>query len=151
LVEDPHHPMAWWCAAAARCRLGHRADLAAQLPSSQLAEAPDPRFQYMAAVAYLTAGQHQQSLEAAGRAAAAFPAESGSIEAAECGFLIGLAHLRQQDVPAASVAFQEVVNCSEKSPSVDHARAELAKIRFSRGLSEEAIELWKGLDEFKRK
>src|SRR5207244_708804 len=49
------------------------------------------------------------------------------------------------------VAFQEVVNGSQKSPSADYARAQLAKIRFSRGSCEEAIELWKGLAELKRK
>src|SRR5439155_4536316 len=108
-------------------------------------------FHYMSAVAYLIASQYQQSIAAARKVASAFSAEAGSIEAAECGYLAGLAHLRQQDIPAASVEFQQVVDGGKESASADHARALLANIRFSRGSYEEAIELWKGLDNSKCK
>src|SRR5207244_4202604 len=117
LLENPQHSTAWWCAAAVRCFLGERASLAGHLPDPHLAETADPRFHYMSAVAYLSAGQFQQSLGASRKAAAAFSAAPGSIEATECGYLMGLAHLRQQDIPAASVELQQVVDSGKESPS----------------------------------
>jgi tetratricopeptide (TPR) repeat protein len=150
LAEDPNNSTAWWCAAALRCRLGERDGLVAQLPAAQSAETTDPRYHYLAAVAYLTAGQYPQSVESARKAATVFSAESIPIGAAECAYLIGLAHLRQQDIPTATVELQQVVDSKEEFPSADHARAQLANIRFARGFDEEAIELWKALKKSKR-
>jgi tetratricopeptide (TPR) repeat protein len=150
LSDDPHHRMAWWCASAVRCLLGDRASLTGQLPDQNLAKGTDPSFHYMSAVAYLSAGQFLQSVESARKAIAGFLKVRDSIQAAECAYLGGLALVCQQDIPAASVEFQQVVEGPEKSPSADLARAQLANIRFSRGSYEEAIELWKGLQDSKR-
>jgi Flp pilus assembly protein TadD len=49
------------------------------------------------------------------------------------------------------VELQRVVDSSETFPSADLARAYLAKLRFARHSEEEAINLWKTLDESKRR
>jgi tetratricopeptide (TPR) repeat protein len=149
LREFPEEPTALWCSAAVRYLLGDRAGLASQTTQMNRPEVTDPRFHYMAAVAHLTAGEYDQTIEAGHRAAVCPPWTLTTGEG-ECAYLDALVHLHRNDLAAASVELQRIVESTNPSPSVDHARAHLARIRFSRGSLEEAIRLWREMDDTHR-
>ncbi|HEV2948429.1 MAG TPA: tetratricopeptide repeat protein [Gemmataceae bacterium] len=151
LCEDSGEPTALWCLAAVRSLLGDREALAAQASIMNRAEVTDPRFHYLASVSHLAAGQYQGVIECAQRAATTFPWEEASAQGEECVYLQALAHLAQKDIPSAVILLQRVAESSWQPPSADHARAQLAKIRFSRDSFEDAIQSWKEIQETRRK
>jgi tetratricopeptide (TPR) repeat protein len=146
LREDPDELTALWISAAIRYLLGDQDGLASQAKCMNRPDAADPRFQYFAAIAFLTAGHLDQALEAANRAHHSPSWVPSSIEAAECGFLVALVNLQRNDWATASVELQRIIDSSMNPPCVDHARAHLARIRYSRGSLEDSIRLWNDLD-----
>jgi tetratricopeptide (TPR) repeat protein len=129
--------------AAVRSAVGDRAGLAALAPAMSRPQVPDPRFHYLAAVCLLAAGDHAQVLEACRRAWG----EASLL--VECRYLMGWAHLHLGD-EAAAVREWEVVARTPESPSAEHARALLGRLRFNRGEYEEACPWWAGLDPKRR-
>lgn len=150
LHEDPGETRALWCSAATRYLLGDRTGLAEQATKMDRPDVDDPRFHYSNAVAYLAAGKLDRAVDAARRAATFTPWTPNSAEVEECNYLVARVHLARNDVPAATVELQRMVNSPAKPPSADHARAILARIRFSRDFLDEAIQLWRDLDEYHR-
>jgi tetratricopeptide (TPR) repeat protein len=151
LREEPREPTALWCLAAVQHLLGDRVGLAAQASVMNRPEITDPRFHYLAAVAYLAAGSYEQVIECVQRAATSSAWNEASPEGAECAYMQAVAHLRQKDIPSAIVLLQKVADSSLQPPSADLARTHLAKMRFSRGSFEEAIQSWKEIPERQRK
>lgn len=151
LRENPREVTALWCSAAVRFLLGDRTGLRSQAALMNRPEVLDPRFHYLAAVAHLAADQHDRAVDAARRAATSAPWTPNSTEGEECLFLEARVHLARKDIPAATVELQKIADSTATPPSADHAKANLARIRYSRGSLEEAIQLWKDLDEAHRK
>jgi hypothetical protein len=102
------------------------------------AEASDPRYHYLVALAHLATGNAAAMEEACQRA---------SVDIAfrrECDYLLGLASLDRQELHAAAASFARVAGSD--SPSAAHARAQLGKIKFLQGEYERAVENWKMLE-----
>jgi tetratricopeptide (TPR) repeat protein len=134
---------ALWLLAAVRAAAGDRAGLAALASSMNRPQVADARFHYLAAVCFLAAGDHAQVLEACRRAWG----EPSLL--VECRYLMGWAHLHLGD-EAAAIREWEIVARTPESPSSEHARALLGRLRFSRGEYEEACPWWTGLDPKRR-
>lgn len=145
LEHDPAQPDALWCAAAVRVRLEDWDGLALQASAMHLPGVADARFHYMAGVCHLAAKNYAEVI-AAGHWAAEDPAL-----AAECSYLMGLAHLEMNDISPAVVNFQAVVAEKGTGPSADLARALLGQISFARGAYDGALKWWTVLDSQKRK
>jgi tetratricopeptide (TPR) repeat protein len=141
LKHNPDHLDALWLLAAVRSQLDDTAGLAAQAATMRRPKVQDSRFQYMAAVCHLAAGDYPRVLDAAG-AAAADPAL-----AADSQYLVGLAHFQQHDDFAAAVALQNATAGGKSEPggraaSTDPAHALLGRIRFGQGRFEDAVQCW---------
>jgi tetratricopeptide (TPR) repeat protein len=137
---------ALWLLAAVRSAAGDRdglAALAALAPEMGRPQVADARFHYLAAVCFLAAGDYPQVLEACRRAWG----EPSLL--VECRYLMGWAHLHLND-EAAAIREWEVVARTAESPSAEHARALLGRLRFGRGEYEEAFPWWTGLDAKRR-
>jgi tetratricopeptide (TPR) repeat protein len=143
LADDPAHADALWLLAALRSTTGNREGLAALAPSMNRPDVPDPRFHYLAAVSALAAKDYPTVLEACRRAWAE-PALT-----VECRYLMGWAHLHLGD-EAGALREWEVVAKTEASPSAEHAKALLGRVRFGQGNYEEAIPWWSGVDTKRR-
>jgi tetratricopeptide (TPR) repeat protein len=128
---------------AVRSAAGDRDGLASLAPAMNRPQVHDARFHFLAAVCFLAAGDHTQVLEACRRAWG----EPSLL--VECRYLMGWAHLHLRD-DAAAVREWEVVARTPESPSAEHARALLGRLRFSRGEYEEACPWWAGLDPSRR-
>jgi tetratricopeptide (TPR) repeat protein len=129
--------------AAVRSAAGDRDGLSALAPAMNRPQVSDARFHYLAAVCFVAAGDYAQVLEACRRAWG----EPSLL--VECRYLMGWAHLHLHD-EAAAVREWEVVARTPESPSAEHARALLGRLRFSRGEYEEACPWWAGLDPKRR-
>src|SRR5271154_3786999 len=125
--------------AAIRWQLGDHANLAEQSAAMRRPDVANGRFQYLAAVSHLAAGDIPAMLDAANRAAAD---PSLTVESM---YLAGLAHLRQNDLPAAQASLQPV-GLAKDSPSADHARAILGRRCFTDGVYTDAVYWWQMLD-----
>jgi tetratricopeptide (TPR) repeat protein len=143
LREDSGNTEALWLLAAVRSAAGNREGLAALAPAMNRPQVPDARFHYFAAVCFLAAGEDAQVLEAARRAWG----EPSLL--VECRYLMGWAHLRLGDEQAA-IREWEVVARTTESPSAEHAKALLGRLRFDRGEFEQAFPWWTGLDPQRR-
>jgi tetratricopeptide (TPR) repeat protein len=169
LRHDPRHSEARWCLAAVRLRFGDLAALAAQAPFMKqpestavtnaatvlagstavagshtvVAGSPDPatagRFQLLAAVCHLAAGDYSAVMDACQRAV------DDPALAIECAYVMGWAALLRKDPGTAALTLRRVAD-SKESPSTAHARALLGAIRFYQGDNEEAIQWWAALD-----
>jgi len=143
LREQGDNTEALWLLAAVRSAAGDRVGLAALAPMMNRPQVPDARFHYLAAVCFLAARDDAQVLDACRRAWG----EPSLL--VECRYLMGWAHLHLGD-EAAAVREWEVVARTPESPSAEHARALLGRIRFGRGEFEEAFPWWTGLDATQR-
>ncbi len=143
LREDADSADALWLLAAVRSAAGDRDGLVALVPAMNRPQEVDARFHYLAAVCFLTAGEYAQALDACRRAWG----EPSLL--VECRYLMGWAHLRLGD-EAAAVREWEVVARTPESPSAEHAKALLGRLRFGRGEYEEAFPWWTGLDPERR-
>jgi tetratricopeptide (TPR) repeat protein len=139
LREEADNTEALGLLAAVRSAAGDRDGLATLAPSMNRPQVPEARFHYLAAVCFLAAGDDAQVLEACRRAWG----EPSLL--VECRYLMGWAHLRLGD-EAAAIREWEVVARTADSPSAEHARALLGRLRFGRGEYEEAFPWWTGLD-----
>jgi tetratricopeptide (TPR) repeat protein len=139
LREDDGNVEALGLLAAVRSAAGDRDGLAALAPAMNRPQVPEARFHYLAAVCFLAARDYPQVLEACRRAWG----EPSLL--VECRYLMGWAHLQLGD-EAAAVREWEVVARTAESPSAEHAKALLGRIRFARGEYEEAFPWWTGLD-----
>jgi tetratricopeptide (TPR) repeat protein len=129
--------------AAVRSAAGDRDGLASLAPAMNRPQVPDARFHYLAAVCFLAARDPAQVLEACRRAWG----EPSLL--VECRYLMGWAHLHLGDETAAAREW-EIVARTPESPSSEHARALLGRLRFNRGEYEEAGPWWVGLDPKRR-
>jgi tetratricopeptide (TPR) repeat protein len=143
--EDREHVQALGCLAALRSTLGDRVGLAEQAALLDRPDVQAPRFQYLAAVCHLAAGDYAKSLEAGRRALALADAEL----AVEIEYVMGCAHLHAGDASAAAAAFFKTARAPE-SPSADHARAALARLCFLQGDYENAVRWWQEIDARRR-
>jgi tetratricopeptide (TPR) repeat protein len=134
---------ALWLLAAVRSAAGDRAGLAALASAMNRPQVPDARFHYLAAVCFLAAGDYAQVLEACRRA------WGDASLLVECRYLMGWAQLHLRDEAAAVREWEDVARTPE-SPSAEHARALLGRLRFGRGEYEEACPWWAGLDPQRR-
>ncbi|HKI35648.1 MAG TPA: tetratricopeptide repeat protein [Gemmataceae bacterium] len=134
---------ALWLLAAVRSTADDHDGLAALAPAMNQPQVPDARFHYLAAVCFLAARDYPQVLEACRRAWG----EASLL--VECRYLMGWAHLHLGD-EAAAIREWEVVARTTESPSAEHARALLGRLRFGRGEYEEAFPWWTGLDPERR-
>ena len=137
LREQPDHADASAMLAAARWEAGDRAGLAGQAAAMVRPDVADSRFQYLAAVCHLAAGDQPRMLEAAGRAA------TDPAMHLEARYLTGLAHLQRNEPALAKPALEEVGNAG--SPSADHARAWLGRVAFAEDSYSEAVRWWEQL------
>ncbi len=142
LKEDPGHTEALWQLAAVRSVRGDQAGLAALAPAMDRPGVEDSRFHYLAAVCQLAAGQYRHALEAAERAG------SNPELAADCHYLTGWAYLHLNETRIAVQTFEKAAEAG--TPSAEHARALLGKLRFSAGDSETAIQCWAGINPMRR-
>src|SRR5262249_37080480 len=69
--------------------------------------------------------------------------------AAESHYLMALAHLHLGDAAAAQTALEKVTS-SPKTPSLDHARAWLGQLSFSRSAYDDTIKWWNQIDARRR-
>jgi tetratricopeptide (TPR) repeat protein len=143
LREDADNAEALWLLAAVRSAVGDHDGLAALAPAMNRPQVPEARFHFLAAVCFLAARDYPQVLEACRRAWG----EPSLL--VECRYLMGWAHLQQGD-EAAAIREWEVVARAEESPSAQHAKALLGRLRFGRGEFEEACPWWSGLDPKRR-
>ncbi len=143
LHEDEQNPQALWLLAAVKAVLGDRDGLAQLAPRMKRQDVDDPRFQFLAAVCLLAAGDYPAVLEACGRAA------QDAALAVECSYLVGWAQLLRHEIAAATEAFRVVARVKD-SASAAHAQALLGAIRFHEGGYEEAIHWWQSLDAERR-
>jgi hypothetical protein len=123
LQEDGQNPTALWQLAAVKTVLGDRDGLVQLAPRMKRPEVGDPRFQFLAAVCLLAAGDYQGVLEAGVRAA------QDAALAVECSYLVGWAQLLRREGALAAEAFR-VVAKAKASPSAAHAQALLGALRF---------------------
>src|SRR5262249_14235598 len=143
LQEDPDHPDALWCLAAARSVLNDREGLAALAPRMTRPGAADPRFHFLGAVCNLAAKNFQQALQL-GQAAAA-----DDKLAVEGHYLVAAAPLPGRTAGPARGA-GERVGGGEKSPSAPFAGAMRGPLSFSRGAYDAAIKWWNAVGARKR-
>ncbi len=138
LKFDPQHSEAQWCLATVRLRAGDLAALAAQAPFMKQAGS-NPRYDLVAAICHLAAGDSSAVMDACQRAA-----EDPAL-ATECAYVMGWAALLRKDPGTAALTLRRVAE-SKDSPCAVHARALLGNIRFNQGDYEEAIQWWTALD-----
>jgi tetratricopeptide (TPR) repeat protein len=143
LREDPQNPQALWLLAAVRAVRNDRDGLVQLAPRMKRPDVADPRFQLLAAVCLLAAGEYDAVLEACALAS------KDAALAVECSFLVGWAQLFRRDNAAALQAFRVVAKAKE-SPSAPYAQAILGAIRFHEGGYDEAVYWWQNLDAGKR-
>lgn len=142
LREQHDHSEALWMLAALRAVRGDEAGLTALAPAMKRPDVEDPRFQLMAAVCALVAGDADHALVAAQKAAA-------SADLADEGrYALAWAHFRRGEDAAAVQTLQQVAASS--GPSADHARGLLGQLNFRRGAYSESIRWWSGLNPEKR-
>jgi tetratricopeptide (TPR) repeat protein len=144
LQEEPGHVEALWLTAALRSLTGDQAALASGSAAMKRPEVTEARFQFLAAVCHLAAGDHAGVLDACQRAA------GDPALANESAYLLGWAYIARREPATAALAFQRVLDVAD-SPSSAHARAILGGIRFHQGAYDEAGHLWQGLEETRRK
>jgi tetratricopeptide (TPR) repeat protein len=143
LQADPNHTDALWCLAAVRYLAGDRPGLGQLATAMRRPEVNSPRFHFLAAVCQLAAGEYHPVVEAAARAA------TDPFLAVEGAGLMAWAFLHVNNSTAANLALQKVAS-APSSPSVQHARALLGRVGFTRGAYEDAIKWWTVLDAEKR-
>jgi tetratricopeptide (TPR) repeat protein len=141
LREQPGHVDGAWMLAALRAASNNEAGLKALAPLFQ-ADVADARYQLMAAVCHLVAGDAAKAVEAAKKA-------SGQSDlAGEGQFIQAWAHLARSEDAAAFQVLQKVAVTT--GPSADLARALLGRVGFQRGIYPEAVKWWTALDAGKR-
>src|SRR5205085_4336994 len=143
LREDPDHLDALMYLAALRSIRGDRAGLRALAPAMARPGVPEPRFQYLAAVCHLAAGDYANVLQTARRAA-----DDPELNV-ESFFLIGWAHYRLRELPEAIEALRKVGG-SRQTPSADYARALMGQISVEIGDHEQAAECWAKIEPGRR-
>src|SRR5262249_35601071 len=143
LRHDPEHVEALWCLAAVRSFVGDEQGLAEQAAVMNKPAVKDARFHYLGAVCSLAARDYPLALELTQRSA------EGPALAAESHYLMALAHLHLSDDAAAQKALEKVA-ASGKTPSLDHARAQLGQLSFSRSAYDDAIKWWNQIDAKRR-
>jgi tetratricopeptide (TPR) repeat protein len=144
LKDDPDHVDALWRLAAVRAVAGDQEGLAAQSAVMHRPDVRDSRFQYLAAVCHLAAGDYGRALEAAGLSAA------DPALAADSHYLMGWAHLHRRDRAAAVASLRQAAAAAD-SPSADHARALLGRLCFTDGAADEAVECWTAVTPARRR
>ncbi|MBY0523639.1 MAG: tetratricopeptide repeat protein [Gemmataceae bacterium] len=143
LHERPDHSGALGILAALRWMAGNNAALVSQAVKMNRPNVKSGRFQYLAAVCQLAAGDFPAALDAADRAAA------DATVAVESQYLIGLAQLQVNNRGAAVAALKKVAQTAD-SPSANHARALLGRLQFQGGAFADAVHWWKQLDPARR-
>lgn len=141
-AEDPEQREALWMLAALNLVRGKESELVELASSMNQADEPDPRFQLLAAIANLLAGQ----LDIAQRAAVAVTASPEL--AGEGQYLLALCHLERGEAASAVPALQK--SAAGNTPSAEHARALLGALQLRGGVYSEAIKAWTSLDAGKR-
>jgi tetratricopeptide (TPR) repeat protein len=139
LRAAPDHTEALWCRAAVHALLGHDEKLAELAATMQPAAVADPRYDYLAALCHLHAGNDQGVLEASQRASA------DKALAGDSAYLLGWAQLRRGDAARAAASFQQAAE-HEGCLAAPQARALLGRIRFQAGAFEEAARWWQQID-----
>src|SRR5262249_11944931 len=103
LKADPEHEAGLWCMAAIRCVRGQTDGLAAQAAAryrrEEQTDPHDARFNFLAAVCHLAAGEHGRAMESARKAA-----EKDANLAMECAYLLGWAAWLRGDLTSAGRA-----------------------------------------------
>src|SRR5262249_44474001 len=132
LQEDGQNTQALWLLAAVKAVLGDRDGLVQLAPRMKRPGGTDPRFQFLAGVCLLAAGDHVAVVEACSRAA------QDATLAVESSYLLGWAWLLRNEPAAAAEAFRVVAKAKD-SPSAAHAQALLGTVRFQEGGYDEAI------------
>jgi tetratricopeptide (TPR) repeat protein len=155
LQHDPEHQQAQWCLAAVRLQAGDLPALGAQAPwltrsASEGISNPclrvgltSARFQLVAAICHLAAGDYSAAMDASQQAAA------DPFLAADAAYVMGRAALLRNDAATAALTLRRVAE-SKDSPSAAHAQALLGGIRFTQGDYDEAIQWWTALDPQRR-
>jgi Flp pilus assembly protein TadD len=143
LRARPDHTGALSLLAGVRWLAGDRAGLAGLARYLRRPDVADGRFQFLAAVSYLVAADYPSATASAQRAAA------DPALAVESQYVIGLAHLQNNDFAAAATALQ-VVGLAQDSPSAEHARALLGRLAFAERSCNDAVYWWQMLDAGKR-
>jgi tetratricopeptide (TPR) repeat protein len=159
LQEQPEHTEALWLLAAVRWLMHDREGLARQAPLMHRDDYPEPRYQLMAALCRLTAGDsagtvaacqrlqkqatEKQPLEAGNGAPATWSSET------EAAYLAGIAHLELGDYRAAIQNLTAAARATT-SPSAAYAQALLGLALFHEHQHAEAAAWWEKLDGSRR-
>ncbi len=141
LREQPGHVEASWMLAALRATTGNEAGLK-ELVRLFRPEVEDGRYQLMAAVCHLVAGDGARAVEAAKKAS------TQADLAGEGQYILAWAHLQRGEDAAAFQILQKVAD--SPGPSSELARALLGRVGFQRGVYAEAVKWWTALDAGKR-
>jgi Flp pilus assembly protein TadD len=139
LRHNPRHSDAQWCLSAVHLLAGDRANLASQATNMMQREVSQPRYQLLAAICQLAAGDYGAAMERCQQAA------TDPELAVECAYIMGWAALARKDAGTAALTLRRVAD-SKDSPSAAHAQAILGAICFYQGDYEEAIRWWTALD-----
>jgi tetratricopeptide (TPR) repeat protein len=144
LSQSPDHVEALACLAALRAATGRFEQLTDLAPHMHRPHVQDARFHLLAAACHLAAGNFPAVLDAGSIVV------TDAALAPEGRFLIGMAHLQNNDFGAAVASFREVT-CVPTSASAAEARARLGKIALDRDALDEAITWWIDIEPDKRR
>jgi tetratricopeptide (TPR) repeat protein len=136
LRENPDHVEGCSLLAALRASRGDDKSLAALVPHLR-AEVEDARYQLMAAVCWLVAGDAARAAEAARKV------EADAALAPEGRFILAWAHVARGDDTAAFQALQQAAAAT--GPSAELARGLLGRVAFQKGAYSETVRWWSGL------
>lgn len=143
LQQNPGHFQGLWMVAAVYSIRGDQNQLSNIASRFDRPEIKDSQFHFLGAICHLAKNDFQR-VQSACQLAALDP-----LLTAETHYLLGCAHLQNNNPDQAMVEFKKIA-LNETSSSAQLARAQIGEIHFSRGSYEEAISWWNRVEPQKR-